>query len=197
MGANIGGEQMKAYRSEMGLTQGQLAEELTGALGTAYTTALVSYMERGAVLPPENVVRYVTSKIAEKPFRNGSNERKDNRWVITSDDVIKRLKSADCRTVYVMLMSASRAMPLTREDIAKALDCTDAHARTCIRQIRKAGARVCSSSRHYGYWLDEHGGGYEQMRSELIAKAVDIFETVRAMDSYTEGQLQWQGESAS
>ena len=87
------GEQIRGYRKSAGLSQTQLAEELTDALGVTYTTSLVSYIENGAVLPSEQVVRYMSSKIAEKPFRNRSDEVLEQEWTTTSTDVIFSLKS--------------------------------------------------------------------------------------------------------
>lgn len=88
------GEQIRNYRKEAGLSQTQLAEELTDALGVTYTTSLVSYIENGAVLPSEQVVRYISSKMPEKPFRNRSDEVLEQEWTTTSTDAISSLKSA-------------------------------------------------------------------------------------------------------
>jgi len=73
---------MRAYRRAHHLTQGQLAEELNRAFDRKYTTALISYTEKGFVNLPEDAKSYLASKTPEKAFRNRSDEVLDTKWTI-------------------------------------------------------------------------------------------------------------------
>ena len=86
-------ELMKTYRKQNHLTQGQLAEELNREFDRKYTTALISYTEKGFVDLPENVVTYLISKMPEKPFRNRSEVGVDAKSINVSTDEISSLKS--------------------------------------------------------------------------------------------------------
>ena len=87
-------ELMKAYRKENHLTQGQLAEELNRAFNRKYTTALISYTEKGFVELPQNAIQYLESKMREKAFRNRSDSSLEPMWTTIPSAEISSLKSA-------------------------------------------------------------------------------------------------------
>lgn len=87
-------ELMKAYRRENHLTQGQLAEELNRAFNRKYTTALISYTEKGFVELPQNAIQYLESKMREKAFRNPSDSTLEPMWTTIPSNEISSLKSA-------------------------------------------------------------------------------------------------------
>ena len=184
---------IREYRESRNITQAGLASEINSAIGTRLTGPDISRMECGVVLPTESVSAYIRSKTSEKAFANRFDARKDDTWVIMPCDRKKSLKSPVSKFILEALESGrySKSRPATRYELRNMIHTTDRHLRSCIRELRRAGYRVCSSSDHYGYWLDEYGGGYERMRSEMIAKAVDILETVKAMDASNEGQFEW------
>ena len=86
----------KEYRKAKGLTQGQLARELNEVFPakSKYTTALISYIEKGLVDYPENVRQYLAYKIDEKAFRNRYDEVLGDRWVVMPPHQKKSLKTA-------------------------------------------------------------------------------------------------------
>lgn len=85
---------VREYREISGLTQTQLADEINAALGTSYTTSMVSYAESDVMKFPKDVQSYIASKIAEKRFRNRSDARKDSKWVNTPSSDKTPLKTA-------------------------------------------------------------------------------------------------------
>ena len=185
---------IRQYRKENGLTQGQLADELTKQFDTRYTTALVSYAESGTVDLPQNVIAYLDSKIAEKPFRNPSDARKDDKWVIMPFSPEKTLKSDFAIKVYDELKKCTKLHPFVSRVYAEKVGTSDVRVRNTIRDIRLAGVRVVSTAKHGGYWLEENGGDYKVMRGELISRAERIFEVVKAMDNGGGDQLTWEEE---
>ena len=190
-------EIIRQYRKEKNLTQGELARELNEKFGGSYTTALVSYAEKGTVDLPQNVIEYIGSNIAEKPFRNRFDARKDLEWVITSFKPQNELKSAISRDVYAKLKTCKKEMPLIAKDYAEVLGVTEAAVRAAIREIRLCGIRVVSTVSNHGYWLEENGGDYKVMRKELVSRALRIFEVIKAMDEGCDGQLTWEEERGS
>lgn len=85
---------VRKYREERGLTQTELADEINAALGTSYTTSMVSYAESDVMRFPKDVRTYIASKTAEKRFRNCSDARKGSEWVNTPPIGKKSLKQA-------------------------------------------------------------------------------------------------------
>lgn len=88
------GEEIRGYRKSADISQTQLAEELSSALGAKYTTSLISYMEKGVVDAPEKVGSYLASKTAEKPFRNPSVASKGSGSINVSPEGVSLFKSA-------------------------------------------------------------------------------------------------------
>lgn len=86
----------KDYRKVQGLTQRQLADELNRAFPAKakYTTALISYAEKGLVDFPENVRAYLVAEMHEKAFRNRFDEVLDKDRVIVPPHEKTSLKSA-------------------------------------------------------------------------------------------------------
>ena len=87
-------ERVREIRKELNLTQGQLASLLTDKYGKPYTTALISYVERGLVQLPKKVVRELASECPQKPFRNRSDEGLEGEWITIPSADKKPLKSA-------------------------------------------------------------------------------------------------------
>ena len=88
------GKQIREYRKSRGISQTELAKELTASLGVSYTKALISYIENGAVNPSKNIQRYIESKIAQKPVRTPSVASKGLGSINVSTEDISSLKSA-------------------------------------------------------------------------------------------------------
>lgn len=190
-------ELLRAYRKEHGLTQGQLADELNKQFGRKYTTALISYTEKGFVDLPEDAIAYLASKMPEKPFRNPSVEGKAGKWVIIPHDEKKGFKSAICENVLTELKYYTKDHPFIAADYADSIGVKEVAVRTAIRELRMHHIRICSDPRHKGYWLEENGGGYEGTRKQMLSRAFKLLEVVRAMDGNQDGQLEWEEELGS
>ena len=91
--AMTSGELLKRYRVELGLTQGQVAEELNKTF-KGYTTAIISYIEHGKVELPQIVYDTIAVKITEKPFRNCSDASNTDKQATYPSYEKKPLKSA-------------------------------------------------------------------------------------------------------
>lgn len=188
---------MKTYRKQNHLTQGQLAEELNREFDRKYTTALISYTEKGFVDLPENVAAYIESKMTEKPFRNPSVEPNSSKWVIIPHDEKKSFKSAISEKVLDELKYYTKDHPFVAMDFAESIGVKEVAVRHAIRELRMHHIRVCSDPKHKGYWLEENGGGYDVTRKQMLSRAFRLLEVVRAMDGNQDGQLQWEEELGS
>lgn len=60
---------------------------------------------------------------------------------------------------------------------------SDRTARNIIESLRKRGYRICSESGRSGYWIAKSDAEYKRFKKEYVSRAVNIFQTVRAMDA--------------
>lgn len=175
-------ESLKEYRKSLNLTQKQFGELIAKEVGLNYTTALVCYAEKGIVDYPESVVSWYNSKIAHKAFINEFERVSDEHWTIIPKRKKKSLKSLFYERVYEELKAYSKSNPFIAKDYAESVGVTEVAVRSAIHKLRLNGIRICSDVKQKGYWLEEHGGGYEQTREQLLSRAYKIFDVVHAMD---------------
>lgn len=187
-------ERVREYRKSLGLTQKQFGELLNKELGLNYTTALVSYAEKGVVDFPESVVSYCDSKIGFKPFINEFESGLRGKWVTMPHDEKKCVKSAISETasnVLTELKYYTKDDPFIAKDYGDSIGCKEVNVRMAIRELRLNGIRICSDPAHRGYWLEENGGGYEVTRKQMLSRAFRLLEVVKAMDNNQDGQMEW------
>lgn len=189
-------ERVREYRKSLGMTQKQFGELLNKELGLNYTTALVCYAEKGMVDFPEKVVSYCDSKIGFKPFINEFDEGLEGKWITIPHDEKKCVKSAISQNAYDVLEElkyCTKSHPFNSHDYASSVGCREVNVRTCIRELRLNGIRICSDPSHVGYWLEEKGekGDYERTRAQMFSRAFRLLEVVKAMDNAQDGQMEW------
>ena len=187
---------IKEYRKEHGITQGQLAQYLTEKLGKTYTTSLISYAEKGMVDLPKSALDVMGVECREKPFRNPSNEGLGGKWITIPHDEKKCVKSAISQNAYDVLEElkyCTKSHPFNSHDYASSVGCREVNVRSCIRELRLNGIRICSDPSHVGYWLEEKGdkGDYERTRAQMFSRAFRLLEVVKAMDNAQDGQMEW------
>ena len=175
-------ESLKEYRKSLNLTQKQFGELIAKEVGLNYTTALVCYAEKGIVDYPESVVSWYNSKIAHKAFINEFERVLGGHRTTISKRKKKSRKSLFYENVYEELKAYSKSSPFVAKDYAESVGVTEVAVRSAIHKLRLSGIRICSDVKQKGYWLEEHGGGYEQTRQQLLSRAYKIFDVVRAMD---------------
>ena len=188
---------IKEYRKENGLTQSQLAGLLSERLGAKYTTALISYAEKGMVDLPKSALDAMGVECPQKPFRNPSNEGLEGKWTTIPHDEKKVVKSAISEMAFDVLDElkyCSKTHPFNSHDYAYSCGCKESNVRTAIRDLRLSGIRICSDPSHKGYWLEETGdkGDYERTRMQMFSRAFKILEVVKAMDNNQDGQMEWE-----
>ena len=96
-----------------------------------------------------------------------------------------------CDEVLEELSHYTISSPFIAADFAKSVGCKEVNIRAAIRELRLKGIRICSDPNHRGYWLEEHGGGYEITRRQMLSRAFKILEVVKAMDGNKDGQFEW------
>ena len=96
-----------------------------------------------------------------------------------------------CDDVLAELKACSITSPFIAKEYADSMGVKESQIRMVIRELRLKGIRICSDPGHRGYWLEEHGGGYEITRNQMLSRAFRIFEVVRAMDGNKDGQYEW------
>ncbi len=189
-------ERVKNYRKSLKLTQKEFGELLSKELGLNYTTALVSYAEKGVVEFPEKVVSYCDSKIGFKPFINEFDEGLGGKWITIPHDEKKCVKSEIsemANDVLDELKYCTKTSPFNSHDYASSVGCKEVSVRSSIRELRLNGIRICSDPSHKGYWLEDKGekGDYERTRAQMFSRAFRLLEVVKAMDNAQDGQMEW------
>lgn len=91
--------------------------------------------------------------------------------------------------LFDYLKTCTKEKPLNRYEAAEKLNTTERTIRGLITVLRTEGVRVCSDSSGRGYWIAESEEDYKRFRGEYVSRAINIFHTVSAMDSATEGQI--------
>lgn len=96
-----------------------------------------------------------------------------------------------CEDVLNEIKVCTITSPFIAAEYADSIGVKEAQIRTVIRELRLKGIRICSDPGHKGYWLEEHGGGYEVTRNQMLSRAFRILEVVKAMDHNQDGQFEW------
>lgn len=91
--------------------------------------------------------------------------------------------------IFALLKSASKDHPMDRRHIAEVTQVPERSIRLIINNLRNEGIRVVSDSESGGYWIAKNENEYKRFRAEYISRATKIFDTVKAMDGATEGQI--------
>lgn len=187
---------MREYRKSLGLKQPEFAELLAKEIGVKYSAPDISRMETGKMLPPGNVTAYIASKTREKPLAIDSDAPNNAKWVIMPHDGKKCVKSAISQNAYDVLEELkyyTKSRPFNSYDYASSVGCREVTVRSCIRELRLNGIRICSDPSRVGYWLEDNGeqGDYDRTRQQMLSRAYRIFEVVKAMDEAKDGQYEW------
>lgn len=160
---------LSEYRKLKGLTQPKLAEELA-EITPGIDAPLVSKMERGICQPSIEIQEYL-----------------DAQEAIIGQDVIElNPTEAD---IFMALLPCSYENRLTRQELVIKTGLSDRMVRRTIENMRLKGIRVCSDSDYAGYYIASDQSEYMMFRGTLIARLKSLAKTVRAMDSYTKGQI--------
>lgn len=169
---------VRMYKDLKGITLEALTDELR-IIEPRLDMPLVSRMVNGIVAPNENVQQYIN--LHSEGFANESVSVPESEL---DDEFLERLLKE--------IRVCSRTIPASRAMLCGYLGKSDRDIRRGIEELRKRGYRIVSNSGHYGYWLDESGGGYDRMRAEMRKKALSMLATIKAMDGKElEGQLSW------
>lgn len=92
------------------------------------------------------------------------------------------------KAVLETLQDKSKENPLTRTELRQIVGSRDSNARAVIQSLRSQGFRIVSSAGSKGYWIATDPEEYISFRREYAKKAITIFNNLKAMDAYTEGQ---------
>lgn len=169
---------VRMYKEFKGITLEALTDELR-TIEPRLDMPLVSRMVNGIVAPNEDVQQYIDL------YTEGVANENISVQESLDDSFLEQL----LREIRV----CSRMIPASRAMLCGYLGKPDRTIRKGIEELRRRGYRIISDSGHYGYWLDENGGGYDHMRAEMRKKALSILQTIRAMDGKElEGQLIWE-----
>lgn len=167
---------LKEYRQLKGMTQNELAKELSGIVA-GIDGPLVSKMEKGICEPPAAIKAYLSAQ-------EGNLE--DKQMNLTADQ----------GSIFLRLMTASRENPVGRPELCLLTGMSDRMMRKAIEDMRKQGIRVCADSGKYGYWLAQSEEDYKAFRGELLSRAYSQLKTVSAMDKFVEGQITINGNKS-
>lgn len=174
---------LRAYRDTKGITQAQLARELSEEF-PGMDAPLISKMEKGLCAPTSDLVDYLIRGLA-----SGSRADEESPAVNVSTELDMAVRgSIAASIIYDRIESASRENPVSRTELVHLTQMSDREVRETIARLRKAGARIASSSSTSGYWMCS-GDDYAQLRAEYISRVRTIMKTVRAMDMVLPGQI--------
>ena len=87
------------------------------------------------------------------------------------------------------LLQCTREQPMDRYREARRHGINERMIRKMVTDLRREGWRVCADSSGKGYWIAQNETDYIRFRKEYVSRATEIFETVKAMDGSTEGQI--------
>lgn len=174
---------IREYRESRGITQAQLARELSEDF-PGIDAPLISKMEKGLCDPTPELAARLTEGLASQA---GADEESPAVNVSTALDLTVR-ESVAASVIYDRIESASRENPVSRAELVKLTQIGDREVRETIARLRKAGARIASSSSVAGYWMCS-GDDYAQLRAEYVSRVKTIMKTVRAMDNILPGQI--------
>lgn len=174
---------IREYRERRGLTQAQLARELSQEF-PGVDAPLISKMEKGLCAPTDELAGYILRGLASGPR---ADEAVSAVNVSTELDMAVR-GSIAASVIYDRIESASRENPVSRAELVHLTQISDREVRETIARLRKAGARIASSSSTSGYWMCS-GDDYAHLRAEYISRVRTIMKTVRAMDMVLPGQI--------
>lgn len=166
---------IREYRRIKGLTQPQLAKELSG-ICEGIDAPLISKMERGICEPPEVVKLYIEAQ--------SENQKQ----------TVKKLSQSQA-DILERLMNSSRLYPATRQELVILAERSDRMVRRDIATMRDMGIRICSDSNNCGYWLAKSESDYKLARRELVSRIKSLSHTLKAMDNYCEGQIEYDIQS--
>ena len=177
---------VREYKDLRHFTNRQLTADLR-QVAPGLDEPIVSRMVSGLVGPSEEVAEYIDS-VVERVFAigsdmlfgaSGASYRPDNLSVVESE-------------IFDRLAKGTKYYPVTKHELCMMTGMSDRQVRRTIENIRKKGGRVCTSSRHFGYWIARNASDYAMVRADYLARIKSLSETVRAMDSVLAGQITWE-----
>ncbi len=178
---------VKEYREKRGLTQAELAEELS-EICPGIDRALISKFESGICVPTSEVSDFLLKACAHE-----FNESLSDLGIEIPSSIKNVLKGSFLsNTVFLEISKGSKDNPITRGQLRHKTGKSDREVREIISQLRQAGARIGSSSGTAGYWLCESEADYRQLRAEYTSRIKTYAEIVRAMDGNLAGQIEWE-----
>jgi len=180
---------VKEYREAMGMRQADLVEELK-FICPELTVPLLSYIERGVVEAPEDMLLYLS---LERQFRNEKmacqSEEKDDIDKCIEVDEESFISSVFDRDIYDRLRALKDGERLTRDEIVYELGIPDRIGRRSIESMRSKGARIASGGGAPGYFLCKTDEEYRQFEREYLSRAYKALKTAKAMRDSKIGQV--------
>ena len=160
------------YRKLKGMTQPELAKELQD-IAPGIDAPLISKMEKGLCEPNDAVKLYIETQEANQ---------RDMEFNLSQlqMDILEALANAD---------SGRR---VTRHELVILTGKSDRLCRREIENLRCQGLRICSDSKAPGYWIAKSESEYRRARGQYIARIKSCAHTLKAMDSFVEGQIRIQ-----
>lgn len=177
---------VREYKDLRHFTNRQLTADLR-QVAPGLDEPIVSRMVSGLVGPSEEVAEYI-DKAAEKVFAIGSDAFFGESGTSYRPADLTAVEWA----IYERLERATKYFPVSRRELCVMTGMSDRQVRRTIENIRKKGGRVCTSSRHYGYWIARNASDYAMVRADYLARIKSLSETVKAMDSVLAGQITWE-----
>lgn len=161
---------IKEYRLNKGLTQKALCEELSKVF-TGIDIPLISKMESGICEPNISLQAYLDANAVEDDYELST----------TQALILERLKKTTPND------------RLSRKELSILISTDDRDARREIVSMRKKGVRIGTDSSKGGYYLIESEEEYKALRNEYVRRISDMASTLKAMDTYTKGQVRLNG----
>ena len=176
---------IKNYRMAKGLTQRELAEEMSKDFPYV-DTSLISKFENEVCLPTEAVREWTCKRINDLLA-----ERNQSKGMIYHSQE-KLSKNGDfsplARNVFELIKSADGR--ITREELTRKTGANDRMVREAIEELRSNKIRIGSGGGASGYFICKTESEYKRFIPEYTSRAYKIIRNKEAMDSYTEGQIE-------
>ena len=161
---------IKEYRLNKGLTQRALCDELSKVF-PGMDVPLISKMESGICEPSVSLQAYINANAIEEGYELNT----------TQAMILDRLKKTTPED------------RLSRRELSILTSLCDRDARREIVSMRKKGVRIGTDSSKGGYYLIENEEEYGSLRNEYVRRITDMASTLKAMDTYTKGQVRING----
>lgn len=179
------GNIIKAYRKDRGLTQRELAEEMSKVF-PGVDKALISKMENGLCEPTEEMREWCCNT-SNRPI----GERNDAVWEVylpESEASQMGYLSPLEQEILDRLQETDIDHRLTRSHLWSLFG-SDRMNRRAIETLRSYGYRIGSGLGAEGYWLIRDDEEYKRFSKEYSSRAYKVMKTKSAMDNYVEGQI--------